>query len=280
MNTIPNDPTKIRDLVQKAYAETAKRGGGCCEPSCCDGDKGVSTREQSQRIGYDAEQLDSVPEEANLGVGCGNPTALASLKEGETVIDLGSGGGLDAFLAAQKVGASGRVIGIDMTPEMLARARKNAVESGVADRVEFREGLIEKLPVVSDSVDVVISNCVVNLSPDKPQVFREAFRVLKPGGRLAVSDILLGEPLPEDIAALVGAYVGCIGGAIVAEEYFAGMRDAGFVDIDFSRVSAGEMFEGAIGDPTMKAAVDAIGIERVREVAQSVFSYKITARKP
>jgi arsenite methyltransferase len=277
MQTMPQDPDQIRETVKDAYGRAARRGESAGEQP---GDVADSAREQSERIGYAADQLDSVPSDANLGLGCGNPGALAAIREGEVVVDLGSGAGLDALLAARQVGEEGRVIGIDMTPDMLARSRKNAVEAGVAARVEFREGIIEQLPVVSESVDVVISNCVINLSPNKPQVFREAFRILKSGGRVAVSDILVSEPLPDDIAALASAYVACLSGSLVADDYLAAMRDAGFVEIAFDRVPASSMIEGALADPMVKAAADAIGAERVERVARTVFSYKIRATKP
>jgi ubiquinone/menaquinone biosynthesis C-methylase UbiE len=221
-----------------------------------------------------------VPEEANLGLGCGNPTAIAGLRAGEVVVDLGAGAGLDAFLAAARVGPTGRVIGVDMTPEMLARARENAARAGLARTVEFREGIIEELPVASGSADVVISNCVINLSADKERVFREAFRVLRSGGRLAVSDILLSEPLPEDVRGLAAAYVACVGGAMVAEDYLAAIARAGFVDVRTSRTSAALLYEGFVADPTIAAAIDAIGRERVAGIAATVYSYRIEARKP
>ncbi len=261
---------QIRAQVRDSYGEVAKRQSGCCG--------GPSTH--SQTLGYSADELTEVPADADLGLGCGNPGALAALQAGEVVVDLGAGAGLDALLAAKKVGDTGHVIGIDMTREMLARARKNAVEAGVAGHVEFREGLIEKLPIVSDSVDVVISNCVINLSPDKPAVFREAFRILKPGGRVAVSDILLSAPLPEAVKASAAAYVACVAGAEVADSYFASMRDAGFVDLEFSRTPARDMFASALADPMVQAAVQAFGEDRIEQVLGTVFSYKISARKP
>ncbi len=271
MTSVPETENAVRELVKERYADAA-RGSGCCSAS--------QPKTHAEQIGYQLADLEAVPDEANLGLGCGNPTALASLKLGEVVVDLGAGGGIDCFIAAQAVGPEGRVIGIDMTPEMLERARKNAVDVGVARWVEFREGIIEALPIVSDSADVIISNCVVNLSPDKKAVFREAFRVLKPGGRLAVSDILLSAPLPPEIASLATAYVGCVGGALVAEEYFDAMRQAGFVDIEHDRVGVGDMLDGLLADPTAKEVVAAVGEEKVRAVADTVFSYEIRARKP
>ena len=188
-------------------------------------DAGV--RKVAEAFGYSAEELSSIPAGANMGLSCGNPTATASLRPGEVVVDLGSGGGLDVFLAAQKVGPSGKAIGIDMTPEMIQRARKNAAESSLMN-VEFHEASIDKLPLQSESVDCIISNCVINLAPDKNAVFREMFRVLKSGGRVAVSDIALKQSLPADLAHDVMALVGCIAGAIKIEEFERGLIDAGF----------------------------------------------------
>jgi ubiquinone/menaquinone biosynthesis C-methylase UbiE len=182
-------------------------------------------------IGYTPEELKSIPENADLGLGCGNPAALAGLKKGETVLDLGSGAGIDCFLAAAKVGPSGRVIGVDMTPEMLDRARENARKNGYGN-VEFRLGEIENLPAADNSVDVIISNCVINLSTDKSRVFREAYRVLRPGGRMMVSDLALKKPLPKAIRDSVEAYVACIAGALIKDEYLGAVRAAGFKDIE------------------------------------------------
>ena len=181
----------------------------------------------AEAFGYSAEELSSIPAEANMGLSCGNPTATANLRPGEVVVDLGSGGGLDVFLAAKKVGPTGRAIGIDMTPEMLARARENAKRQGL-ENVEFHESTIDKLPLSDGSVDCVISNCVINLAPDKDAVLREIARVLKPGGRVAVSDIALKKPLPPEIGNDLLAYVGCIAGAISIEDYVAGLKAAGF----------------------------------------------------
>jgi Methylase involved in ubiquinone/menaquinone biosynthesis len=187
----------------------------------------AGVRAVAEAFGYTAEELTSIPAEANMGLSCGNPTATAHLRLGEVVVDLGSGGGLDVFLAAQKVGPTGRAIGIDMTPEMIERARANAVVGGFTN-VEFHQSTIDKLPLPDASVDCVISNCVLNLAPDKPAVFREIFRVLKPGGRLAVSDIALKAELPQAVASSLAAYVGCIAGAIRIEDYRQGLLDAGF----------------------------------------------------
>ena len=192
--------------------------------------------------------------------------------EATGVVDLGSGAGFDALLAAEKIGSECRFIGIDMTPEMLERARINAVNAGYARTVEFREGLIEELPVASSSVDVIISNCVINLSPDKPAVFREAFRVLKPGGRLVISDILLTEPLPPEVARSAAALIACIAGAETAETYLGHMRNAGFVAIESQRQPVGEMFDLATADPVVGAAVVQFGIERARKLGGTVFS--------
>lgn len=192
-------------------------------------------RAVAEAFGYTAEELRSIPAEANMGLSCGNPTATASLREGEVVVDLGSGGGLDVFLAAQKVGASGKAIGIDMTPEMIELARRNNAKrlaEGAPDNVEFHLATIDALPLADNSVDCVISNCVINLAPDKSAVFREIARVLKPGGRLAVSDIALKQPLPAELGSDLMAYVGCIAGAISIEEYRDGLQAAGFSGVE------------------------------------------------
>ena len=265
---------QIHDVVKSGYAEVARQGGGCC------GSSATSAHGQTAAlIGYAEEDITGAAAEANLGLGRGNPTALASLNPGETVVDLGSGAGFDALLSAEKLGPEGRFIGVDMTPEMLERARTNAVKAGFARTVEFREGLIENLPVASDSVDVVISNCVINLSPDKGQVFREAYRVLKPGGRLAVSDIVLSKPLPADIAKVAESWIACVGGALVEDEYFGHMRAAGFENIEHTRKPAAPMLTSSLQDPMWKAAVELVGEERLVELADTVFSYSVTAEK-
>ncbi len=275
INNHADTPEAVHDLVREGYAAVASRS-----TSCCGATEAVDTRGISQGIGYSAAALESVPEDANLGLGCGNPTALASLRPGEVVVDLGAGAGLDALIAAQSVGPEGRVIGVDMTPEMLTKARKHAVDMGLHGYVEFREGLIEALPVAAGSADVVISNCVINLSPDKPAAFREAFRVLKPGGRLAISDIVLSAPLPEDVAGLAEAYIACVSGASTEAEYLEELQAAGFVDIGYTRTSASSLFLTENADPMVQAAVALVGAERLEALADTVWSYKITARKP
>jgi len=219
----------IKKIVKEGYAKVAKQGSSCCSSgSCCSSSS--SSRDISKTVGYSDDEMNAVPEGANLGLGCGNPAAIASLKEGDVVLDLGSGAGFDAFLAAKKVGKTGRVIGVDMTPEMLERARMNAKKGGF-DNVEFRSGEIEKLPVENSVIDVIISNCVINLSPDKETVFKEAFRVLKSGGRLMVSDLVLAKDLPKQIKESVEAYVGCLAGAIKKDDYLGFIKQAGFQDI-------------------------------------------------
>ncbi|MGD0463485.1 MAG: arsenite methyltransferase [Tepidisphaeraceae bacterium] len=208
----------IVNVVRTKYGEVAKS-------ALSSDDAGV--RAIAEAFGYSAAELDSIPADANMGLSCGNPTATASLKPGEVVVDLGSGGGLDVFLAARKVAPDGKAIGIDMTPEMIARARKNAQEANLPN-VEFHQGSIDKLPLANNSADCIISNCVINLAPDKNGVFREMFRVLKPGGRVAVSDIALKKELPPALAKDVAAYVGCIAGAISIDDFRRGLRAAGF----------------------------------------------------
>jgi len=268
------DKDQVHDVVKSGYAEVARRSGGCCGSTSTD-----TNAETASLIGYSDQDITSAAAEANLGLGCGNPTALASLEPGETVVDLGSGAGFDALLSAEKLGPEGRFIGIDMTPEMLERARTNAVNAGYARTVEFREGLIENIPVASESVDVVISNCVINLSPDKAQVFREAHRILKPGGRVAVTDIVLSEPLPPEVAELAASWIACVGGASTEEEYLGYMRDAGFENIEFTRKPAGPMLTPNLQDPMWKAAVDFVGMERIDQLSSTVFSYSVTAER-
>jgi len=246
---------EIKKVVREGYAKIAKQSSSCCAPvnSCCGSTDLVQNI--SKAVGYTDEQLGAIPDGADLGLGCGNPTALASLREGEVVLDLGSGGGIDCFLAASKVGENGRVIGVDMTPEMLEKARENA-SKGKYTNVEFRLGEIENLPVADNSVDVVISNCVINLSPDKAQVFKEAYRVLRPGGRVMVSDIVLLKELPDAIKSSVAAYTGCIAGASRKEDYLATVASAGFQDVEVvSEVSLGT---GELAGSTASVNVRAI----------------------
>jgi ubiquinone/menaquinone biosynthesis C-methylase UbiE len=246
------DPDKTHELVRKAYGDVAKKQSSCgCGSSCC----GPTSQAAS---------------EGDLGLSCGDPVTFSCLKPGDIVLDLGSGAGKDVFLAARKVGASGRVIGVDMTPEMLALARRNAAKLGLGN-VEFRQGQIEELPLDDASVDLVISNCVINLSPDKPKVFREAFRVLKPGGRLVVSDIVLERPLPPKLKADQGLYAACISGALLRGEYLQAVRAAGFQEPE---ILADRLYQASSvqGDPVTGEAADAL--------AGAAASITILAHKP
>ena len=233
MNTIETDNNSIRTAVREHYGKVAHAERGCgCAPSCC-GPRAAETPDPSHvahALGYSPDDTSAVPDGANLGLGCGNPLALASLKEGQTVLDLGSGAGFDAFLSAKAVGALGRVIGVDMTPEMISKARANA-RRGNYPNVEFRLGEIERLPVADNVVDVVISNCVINLSPDKRAVFHEARRVLKPGGRIAVSDIVALQPIPPAMRDDLSAYAGCVSGAATVAEVKTLLTAAGFEQV-------------------------------------------------
>lgn len=228
------DDASVKDMVRARYGSIAAASeAGCCAPaaaSCCGADAADSAQGKARRMGYSEAELAAVPDGANLGLGCGNPQAIAAMRPGETVVDLGSGAGFDCFLAARQVGETGRVIGVDMTHEMLTKARANAAHIG-AGNVEFRLGELEHLPIADGTADVVISNCVVNLVPDKAQVFHEAFRVLKRGGRLAVSDIVNTVPLPAELQADPALLCGCIAGAAPAEQIKSWLASAGFVDV-------------------------------------------------
>jgi len=273
--------SEIKKAVREGYAKVAKRDS-CCSPvvsSCCE--DATKVEKISGGIGYSGEEMGAVPDGANLGLGCGNPTALASLNEGETVLDLGSGAGFDCFLAADKVGKAGKVIGVDMTPEMIDKARANAQKGGF-DNVEFRLGEIENLPVADGHVDVVISNCVINLAPDKDRVFSEGFRVLKPGGRMMISDIVLLKELPGQIKNSVEAYVGCISGSIMKDAYLSKIEKAGFVDLE---VVAEKPFplEFMANDPTAAAIIEDLGMTPEKftiEAANTIASISVSAKKP
>lgn len=229
MDSLKND--EIHQAVRQQYGRVAESGGArCgCSPTSC-GTPTASAETLSQGLGYTADDVAAVPPGANMGLGCDNPQAIAALKAGEVVLDLGSGGGLDCFLAARQVGATGRVIGVDMTPEMISKARTNAEKGGYRN-AEFRLGEIENLPAADGAVDVIISNCVINLSPDKPRVFREAYRVLKPGGRLAISDVVAFAELPETVWQDMALYTGCMAGASLVSEVEAMLQESGFTKI-------------------------------------------------
>lgn len=226
--TTTHEASDLRQAVRERYAKAATGEAGCCGPTCCGDEAAREVGVMSKQIGYTDEDLQEVPAAADLGLGCGNPTAIASLAPGETVLDLGSGAGIDCFLAAQRVGPSGHVIGVDMTPEMLERARRNAAEGGY-DTVEFRLGEIEALPVADETVDVIISNCVLNLSPAKDRALAEAYRVLRPGGRLVVSDMVSERPVPVVLADDLDAVAGCL--PTHRQTYLEQFRAAGFADV-------------------------------------------------
>ena len=261
--------TSIHEVVREHYAERIKNSASCCGPSdCCTTDSNL----------YPTDLLTILPQgESAVSYGCGDPITLASLQPGQTVLDLGSGAGLDCFFAAKKVGETGHVIGVDMTPEMLERARGSAKRMNITN-VEFRQGYIEELPVESNTVDVIISNCVINLSPFKEKVFAETFRVLKPGGKLAVSDIVTEGELPESVRSSLSAWAGCVAGAVDAKEYIGMMEAVGFTDISITPV----FFDKETVDAALNDMQDVAELESVSrdDVYKAVYSAKITAYKP
>lgn len=271
---------RIKKVVKKAYGKVARQKSSCCGPvdSCCGATQ--TAQDISPRIGYSRQDILAVPEGADMGLGCGNPIALASLQEGETVLDLGAGGGFDCFLAANKVGPSGKVIGVDMTPEMIKKARQNAREGGYKN-VEFRLGEVEKLPVKNCSVDVVISNCVINLVPDKKQAFSEAFRTLKPGGRIMISDIVLLKELPERIRESLELYVGCLSGAALKEKYLGAVKEAGFLEVKIVNEAIFPV-ESLADGPTAAAVIEHLRLsqDEIKDIAASIRSIRVSGIKP
>jgi SAM-dependent methyltransferase len=270
---------EIKNKVKQGYGRVATENRPCCgaPSSCCGSSASIQTI--GEMIGYSKDEMDQVPEGANLGLGCGNPVALASLKEGQTVLDLGSGAGFDCFLAAKTVGEQGRVIGVDMTPEMVKKAWENAKKGGYRN-VEFRLGDIEYLPVIDDSVDVILSNCVINLSLNKPKVFSEALRVLKPGGKLTLSDVVLLQPLPPVLAGSAAAYLGCVAGASLKSDYLHMLTEAGFADVQVIGESPFYLGEAA-ADPVVQAIIEEAKLtpDEVKEIGKSIVSVKLVATK-
>lgn len=278
----PEVQEDVRNKVREGYSQIAQSdGSSCCGPSsCCGVDSADNATQLAQAIGYDVNDLTALPEGANMGLSCGNPVALASLRLGEVVVDLGSGGGFDIFIAGRKVGPQGRAIGVDMTAEMLSKARKNAItyqqQTGM-NNVEFRLGEIEHLPLADNSVDVIISNCVINLSPDKEQVWREIYRVLKPGGRVAVSDMALFKPLPPAIHDMVEALVGCIAGAALVEDTKKMVEAAGLTDIVLEPKSDYMDALEKSEDPLISKITNALPADE--KVSDYVTSLYVSARK-
>ena len=275
-NVLEKDAESVREEVRDKYAQVAKSRSGC---GCACGCGPTDSTDLSQKIGYSEAELGTIPDESNLGLGCGNPTAVAGIRKGEVVVDLGSGAGIDCFLAAEDVGPEGLVIGVDMTDEMLELARKNAKKSGHRN-VEFRKGFIEEIPVESETADLVISNCVINLSTDKRKVFEEVHRVLKPGGRVTISDIVAAEELPDEVRGSIAAYVGCVAGAMVRDEYLDTIRAAGFEQVDVvSESSYGQLLAGDDGAAAAVAKDIGVDVESVQRWAPAVLSIKVKAVK-
>ena len=275
------DNEQIQKNVKSGYADIVKRNTKksflpnifqCCDP------KEIAT-DIGKKIGYSEEELKNVPEDANLGIGCGNPTALASIKKGETILDLGSGAGFDCFLASRETGETGKVIGVDITPEMVAQAKKNA-EKGNYKNVEFKIGEIENLPIENDSIDLIISNCVINLSNQKEQVFKEAFRVAKPNGRIMISDIILLNDLPDYVKNSVEGHIACLAGAVRKEDYINAITKAGFTDISIDK-QARFPIELMLNDPIAEKIVRENNLTEkdISAIANSIASISISAKK-
>lgn len=268
------EQVQVKKMVRDSYVKIAQG----VTKSCC-GASPSDAQKVSMEVGYTPDELKTLPENANMGLGCGNPTAMASIREGETVLDLGSGGGIDCFLAAQKTGPSGTVIGVDMTAEMIDRARVNVAKTSL-NNVEFRLGEIEHLPVADSSVDIIISNCVINLSHQKDQVFKEAYRVLKDGGRMMISDIVITKDLPESVLSSISAYVGCIAGAEKKDSYLELISAAGFHDV---AVVAEQTVSADLwtNDPIAEQIRKETGLSKVsgKEIFESIVSIKVSAKK-
>jgi arsenite methyltransferase len=277
MTTTTHAPGEVRQAVRERYGKVAEESTPCCGPSCCGGTDAVKSEDISKAIGYGAQDLASIPADANLGLGCGNPTAIAGLRAGQTVLDLGSGAGIDCFLASERVGASGRVIGVDMTPQMVERARRNAAEGGFTN-VEFRLGEIEALPVADASVDVIISNCVLNLSEAKERALAEAYRVLKPGGRVVVSDMVSDHPVPAVLEGNLDAVAACL--PTYRERYLSQFRAAGFGDV---RITSERQYPSSyiLSHPSVQAFLAAHPSERrdLEAFAGSIFGAHFEATK-
>ena len=267
----------LKKAVRENYGRVAEQSGSCCSSGCCSTAKPNTI---ARKVGYTEEDMQAVPTGSNLGLGCGNPIALASLSEGETVLDLGSGAGFDCFLASNIVGPKGLVIGVDMTSEMIAKARENALKGGYKN-VEFRSGEIESLPVEDNTIDIIISNCVINLVPDKGKAFQEAFRVLKPGGRLMVSDIVLQKKLPDFVLESIEAYVGCIAGASTRTTYLDAIRSAGFEDVTVMDETAFPL-DCMTNDPTGQAILLSLkgSAEEIKKLEGAISSIKVRGIKP
>jgi len=270
---------EIKRAVREGYARIAKQATSYYASRSCGGCADIS-EEICKKLGYSEEEIQAAPPESNLGLGCGNPVALASLNEGEIVLDMGAGAGFDCFLASARVGSSGKIIGVDITSEMVDKARANARKGGYSN-IDFRQGDLENMPVADNYVDVVISNCVINLVPNKKMVFKEAFRVLKPGGRLAVSDVVLQKELPEFVKRSTEAYIGCLAGAIMKEEYLEIIKKVGFQEV---KVVAESSFpiESLICEKAGSSIIDMpkISAEQQRDVSDSILSIKVSAVKP